>query len=144
MDDQLPPPHALAEDDDSWLTLSRAASSPFIRSLDEFDAFIGNGRDQSPFDGLPAEAIERFRSHLRFVEVSVNGAPRRRFVQSFYMGDLVEQYGFSDDRVQEVAALFGIGPGLFRQLYHHFGDFGPGERIICRPRMYFYCGRYVP
>jgi hypothetical protein len=136
---------ALANTYRAWTRLSKETQSPFIRSLEEFDAIVaGRKHLQSPLGNLPIAAQKEFRSHLRFVNISVNGVPRNRYLLSFYCGDLVKKHGLSEKQLEQVAALFGIGPKLFGQLYHYFGDFGPNEQIICRKRPYFFCGRHIP
>jgi hypothetical protein len=132
----------LAENRRQWVSLASSRNTPFIRSLSEFDAHATDGRfSQSALGGLPSAALDKFRASLRFVEVSLNGAPRRRYLLSFGYRQLVKKYRFSDTQLLEVAALFGIGPKLFGATPHRFGDFDKNGNIICRPRLYFFCGR---
>ena len=142
--DTKPTPGGLADTDEEWLALSKAPDSPFIRSLEDWDAAVKGAAAASPLAALPSQTLERFRDQLRFVEIRINGEPYRKFLLGFYFGDLVEEHGYSEDQLLEVAAMFGIGPQRFRSLRDYFGDFGPDERIICRRRPYFYCGRYIP
>jgi hypothetical protein len=131
-----------ANNEREWVSLAAAPRSPFIRSLEEFDAHAKKERfDASVLGGLPTVDLRRFRANLRFVEVSLNSVPQRRYLLSFYYRDLVKKHRLSESQLLEVAALFGIGPKLFGATPHRFGDFDKAGNIICRPRLYFFCGR---
>lgn len=120
-------------------TLTSAEESPFIRSLSEWDAAVTIRHVHSkPLSRLDADALNRFREQLRFVEVAINGTTMKRCCISWYYGELLEKYQFTNTEVLQVAALFGIGIERFARTANKFGDFCNGN-VCCRPRTAYNC-----
>jgi hypothetical protein len=129
----------LANSRSEWLMISRAETSPFIRSLADWDAFIASKRvDVHVLSALDSVSLKNFRDQLKFIELSVNGKPVKRCCISWYYGDLIQRHKFNQDQIIEVAALFGIGPDHFHAQADKFGDLCDDE-VCCRARVAYNC-----
>jgi hypothetical protein len=130
---------ALANTDSEWNVLCGAAEASFIRSINDWDEFVSSGRvKDSVLSTLSNADLMMFRSHLQFHEATRNGVAYRRGCAGWYVGDLMKDHKFTDEQLQQVAALFGIGPTRMKAVQHKFGDICDGE-VCCRPRQNFFC-----
>lgn len=129
----------LAEADHEWAAVASAKGTPFVRSMDDWDAFVSSPSfRESPLGALSAADLTAFRSALHFDQASRNGVVFRRCCSGWYYGDLVSKYAFSRSKLEQVAAMFGQGPGRFAKTADKFGDICNGE-VCCRPRDNFNC-----
>jgi len=133
----------LANSGGAWRRLSAASNTPFVRSLDDFDRFVrGNEFRNCPLARLTESELAQFRSKLQFDEARRNGIPYRLRLVSFYYGDLIAHHEFTRRDVEDVAAVFGIGPAFFAQRQDYFGDFDANGNNCCRPRTAYFCGDF--
>ena len=129
----------LANSDAEWNTITGAKDSPFIRSLPDWDVAVADGRiKSSPLSKLGPEAMKRFRNRLRFVEISLNGIPKKRCCIGWFYGDLKKTRGYTLEDLLQVAALFGVGPKRFARTSDKFGDICDGD-VCCRTRISYNC-----
>ncbi|WP_332879761.1 hypothetical protein [Massilia sp. S19_KUP03_FR1] len=96
----------------------------------------------SVLDLLEPEDLTLFKSTVQFRREEVydgddKPVTTRLGVATFSVEVLVKKYKFTPDQIQEVAALFGIGPERFWARYHYFGDTYPEPH--CESRPYYNC-----
>ena len=128
---------ASANTDEEWVAIKRCIKTPFVRTLNEFDLFVQSSEfSNNPLSKLKQVELMEFRASLMFTESSLNGVGFQRCIATFYVGMLVEEYGFTDEEVKKVASIFGIGPERFEKRLHYFGDLSPA---CCMPRQFYNC-----
>ena len=124
--------------DETWNELISAKDSQFIRTQEELDLFDFS----SILSELSAEDLKEFKSTINFRREDVfNEAGKlivtRQGVSTFSIEILVKKYKFDPDKIEKVAAVFGIGPDRFWKRYHYFGDTYPTPH--CVSRLYYNC-----
>ena len=128
-----------ARDRREWIGLSRASGSEYIRSLADFDCFVGEAASEQVLRSVSRDVLATFRSTLVFAELRLNGVVDRQCLVEASFEDLVSAARLTDDDVLSILQLFGVGPELAAATYHRFGDIGPDGERICRPRRYRFC-----
>jgi hypothetical protein len=129
----------VANTDEEWKKLSTAESSPFVRSLGDWEEFVNSAKLRThALGGLDPAIMDNFRKDLKFVEVRVNGEIVKQCCISWHYGELIQKGQFSHEQVLEVAAVFGVGADRFARTADKFGDICDGD-LCCRPRLAFNC-----
>lgn len=124
--------------DNSWNEIITAKASKFIRTqkdLDKFD-FSSILTELSPADLNEFKSTFKFRREDVFDETG-KLIVTKQGVSTFSVEILVKKYKFDPDKIEKVAAVFGIGPERFWRRYHYFGDLYPTPH--CVPRPYYNC-----
>lgn len=125
--------------DKSWNELVSAVDSPFIRTNEQFES---SNFSDTELSILSPEDLLLFRSTVQFRREDVFNSEgklivSKKGVSTFSVEILVKKYKFTPDQIENVAAIFGIGPERFWTRYHYFGDTYPQPH--CEPRDYYNC-----
>jgi len=94
----------LAETRDDLFALATARSTPFVRTMADFDKYVASDKfKDGPLGKLDAASLKAFRDGLVFLEVTRNGAVYQQKTAT------VDTGSFTKDEIPNVMALFGIG-----------------------------------
>lgn len=125
--------------DQDWNEMVSATTAPFIRTKEEFESSSFSSTELSV---LSDEDLILFKSSVKFRREDIFNddgelVVSKKGVSTFSVEILVKKYKFTPDQIENVAALFGIGPERFWARYHYFGDTYPQPH--CVPRKHYNC-----